>query len=289
MLLERIRAERRRRWEEAELEKMRAKAKEPKDSRWKERYSEPAPVDTGELPELPEGWGWATLEEISSPLDTICYGVVQPGEDPEGGIPLLRVCDVENGRIRATELRSISPEIDEQYSRSRLRGGEVVVTVVGTIGRVAVVSDELSGANIARAVARVVPSELIDSKWIAGALQSPRLQEWLTREAREVARKTLNVGTLAQTAIPIAPAAEMRLITRLLPSLLDQGFATAEHVAAASARLAQQDASILAKAFRGELVPQDRNDEPASVLLERIRAERQRGVQHRNSRKKVAP
>ena len=60
VLLDRIRAERRRRWEEAELAKMQAKGKMPKDEKWKERYKEPEPVDQTELPELPEGWWWAT-------------------------------------------------------------------------------------------------------------------------------------------------------------------------------------------------------------------------------------
>ncbi len=59
-LLERILVERRKRWEEAELESMRAKGKEPKDDRWKAKYKEPAAPDTSELPELPEGWCWAT-------------------------------------------------------------------------------------------------------------------------------------------------------------------------------------------------------------------------------------
>jgi type I restriction enzyme S subunit len=282
VLLERIRAERRRRWEEAELEKMKAKGRAPKDDRWKEKYQEPEPVDTDGLPELPEGWAWARVELLSSAVDAVSYGVVQPGVEAADGIPLVRVCDIEGGQVTTSDLRTISPEIDRQYERTRLRGREVLVTVVGTIGRIAVVPDTLSGANIARAVARIVPSAIIPSQWISFALQSPHLQQWLTREAREVARKTLNIGTLTQTAIPVAPADEMNAIVQLLPTMLGRGQAIEEAIVAISHELAAQDHAILAKAFRGELVPQDAADEPASVLLERIRNER--GEQSRRGR-----
>ncbi len=63
-LLERIRVERRKKWEEAELAKMKAKGKAPKGDEWKAKYKEPEPVDATGLPELPEGWCWATLGTV---------------------------------------------------------------------------------------------------------------------------------------------------------------------------------------------------------------------------------
>ena len=290
LLLQRIRAERRRQWEAVELGKMRATGKEPKSNGWKQRYEDPEPVDTSEMPELPEGWCWASLEELSSAVETICYGVVQPGSEIDDGVPLLRVCDIEEGQIRTDDLRSISHDVDRQYARSRLQGGEVVVTVVGTIGRVAVVPEALRGANIARAVARIVPLPQVQATWIGAALQTPRAQDWLAREAREVARKTLNIGTLARTAIPLAPLPEMQLIGSLVPQLLARGHSLEAAARVMLDRLDLQDQSILAKAFRGELVPQDPNDEPASVLLDRSRSQRERdGVRVARGRRPARP
>ncbi len=71
VLLERILAERRRRWEEAELEKMLAKGKPPKNDKWKAKYTEPAEPDLDGLPELPEGWCWATLDVVVEVLDRL--------------------------------------------------------------------------------------------------------------------------------------------------------------------------------------------------------------------------
>ena len=65
VLLQRILAERRRRWEEAELAKLKARGKTPKDDKWKAKYKEPAPPDTAELPELPEGWCWITVGALT--------------------------------------------------------------------------------------------------------------------------------------------------------------------------------------------------------------------------------
>ncbi len=282
-LLKRIRAERRRRWEEAELAKMRAKRIVPGDDRWKAKYEEPGAVDGEELPNLPHGWGWASADEATDAARPICYGVVQPGDDPAVGVPLVRVCDLENETIAAGRLRRITHEIDEEYARSRLAGGEVLVSVVGTIGRTAVVSDDLAGANIARAVARLAPTA-VPPAWLCLWLASPEMQTKLTLEAREVARKTLNIDTLRSAAVPLAPAAEMQLAASRAHAALGRIAKLADTVAAGDRRVAELDRSILARAFRGELVPQDPNDEPASVLLDRIRAEREAAAAAGNAR-----
>ncbi|MCO6456483.1 MAG: restriction endonuclease subunit S [Pirellulaceae bacterium] len=273
-LLKRIRAERRRQWEEAELAKMQAKGKTPKDDKWKEKYQEPEPVDTSELPELPREWCWAALGELLSAVSPLCYGVVQPGDETHHGVRLIRVCDIQDGRVNATALRRISEAIDEQYARSRVRGSEILLSVVGTIGRVAVVTSGLAGANIARAIARLTPLEHIPKRWLMHCLNTPRLQDWLVRGSREVARKTLNLGVLERAVIPVAPTMEMAETVRLVDGLLADD-AIKMLVGESSSCLQELDQSILAKAFRGELVPQNPNDEPASVLLERIRAERE--------------
>lgn len=274
-LLERIRAERRRRWEEAELEKMRAKGKAPKDDSWRGKYEEPAPIDFGPLPPLPEKWCWASVDDLLPATEPICYGVVQPGSETEGGIPLVRVCDLVDGTVEIEQLRTISAAVDEEYARSRLNGGEVLVSVVGTIGRVAIAPPETRGANIARAIARLSFTSSVPVDWAAAWLSAPYMQDRLNRDAREVARKTLNLSTLQRAPVPLAPLAEMsRIATSILRSI-----ESARRLETAYKAIQETsdtlEPALLAKAFRGELVPQDPNDEPASVLLERIRAERE--------------
>jgi type I restriction enzyme S subunit len=276
-LLKRIRIERRKKWEEGQLRKFKAAGKTPKDDTWKSKYKEPEAVDTEGLPELPWGWCWASVDEISSAKDPLCYGVVQPGDEEQGGgVPLVRVCDIGDGTISSGNLRTISSSIDEEYSRSRLRGGEVLVTIVGTIGRCAIVPPCLAGANIARAIAKLSVIEGLEPQWVLSALHSPYLQQKLVRSAREVARKTLNLSDLVQIPIPLAPSSELMVILKVIVAAQEQVAAVERATDAGSAQVNSLDQSILAKAFRGELVPQEPNDEPAFVLLERIRKEREK-------------
>ncbi len=98
----------------------------------------------------------------------------------------------------------MSLTVDQFHARSRLRGSEVLVSLVGSIGRVAV-AQALSGANIAEALAKITPGESISSRWIAFALRAPQLQDWMAHGARGVARNTLNLSVLARAQVP-APA-----------------------------------------------------------------------------------
>jgi type I restriction enzyme S subunit len=271
-LLERIRAERRRKWEETELAKLTAKGKTPLGDSWKDGYDEPGPVDTEGLPELPEGWLSLPLSQVQQPGVPICYGVVQPGEEDPHGVKLIRICDIENGQISVAGLRTIGREVDEEYSRSRVSENDILVSVVGTIGRTAIVPKEMNGVNIARALARLRVQGTIDPRWICSALNTTSLQEKLVEESREVARKTLNISTLESVEVPLPPLPEQHQIVAKLDDLLTRSRKALDALDASISSLEQLNQSTLAKAFRGELAPQDPSDEPAEVMLARLRA-----------------
>ena len=123
-LLQRILQERRRRWEEAELAKMQAKGKTPKNDKWKQKYKEPAAPDTTdlpELPELPEGWVWARLDSIASVKGGIT--VDRKRIDPTARkVPYLRVANVQRGYLDLSEIISclIIGKIDQQVLRANI-------------------------------------------------------------------------------------------------------------------------------------------------------------------------
>ncbi|MCK6502472.1 restriction endonuclease subunit S [Myxococcota bacterium] len=138
----------------------------------------------------------------------ICYGIVQPGEVVNTGNRMIRVCDLDqNGRfVDLTDIAHVSATVDEQYKRSRVHRGDILVSVVGTIGRVARVPDELDGANIARALARIrIDPHKADPDFVATLLRSPMWQRKLTADSFETARKTLNIGVLESLQLPIPP------------------------------------------------------------------------------------
>lgn len=96
-------------------------------------------------------WPLVLLEDLTDGT-AITYGVVKPGDECENGVLFIRGGDVVAGRIHANQLRTITQEVSAQYSRTLLRGGELLVSLVGNPGEVAIAPTSLAGANIARQV-----------------------------------------------------------------------------------------------------------------------------------------
>lgn len=222
---------------------------------------------------VPKSWNILSLRDVIDPDRPLCYGVVQPGEERAGGVPLIRVQDMERGGVLTNALRTISSDVDAEYKRSRVVGGELLISVVGTIGRTAIVPHGLE-ANIARAVARVACRQGISSVWVNIWLSSDALQWWLTSSSKEVARKTLNLSDLATAKVAIPSVEEQTEIVLRVEALFAYADRLEARYIAARMQVEKLTPALLAKAFRGELVPQDPSDEPASELIERITVER---------------
>lgn len=155
--------------------------------------------DMFDAPSLPK----SPLASIIDGDDRINYGVVQPGDEYPGGVPLIRVSDLMRRSGGKTSLKKIDPSIDRKYQRSRIKGNEILVSCVGSIGDVAEATEELVGCNIARAVSRVPISDPGLRTYVADYLRGETAQRYFRREIRLVAQPTLNVKQLAALEIPI--------------------------------------------------------------------------------------
>lgn len=216
-----------------------------------------------------------TLQSICVPDRVITYGVIKLGEETLAGTPCLRTSNVRWLRFELEGLKLIHPSLSAEYGRTVLRGGEVLVNVRGTLGGVAVATDDMAGWNVSREVA-VVPVDRAKanpgyiSLWIA----SDERQRWLTGVAKGVAYTGINIEDLRTLPVKLPLKDEQVEIVRRVETLFafaDRLEARLQTAQTASERLTP---ALLAKAFRGELVPQDPNDEPASELLRRLQADR---------------
>jgi type I restriction enzyme S subunit len=269
-LLKRTLEERRAMWEEAQLAKYAEAGKTPPKG-WRSKYKEPSPLDTTGLPELPEKWCWAYVEQLTPATRPCAYGVLQPGPDVADGVALVRVGDIENGRVHLEAMKHVAPDIAQKYPRTTLSGGEVLITLVGSIGRTAVVPDSLAGANTARAVGVIPLTEAVAASWVEVWFRNPaKMQEMIDR-AHEVARKTLNLEDVRAATVAIPPLIEQQEIVSEVERRLSVIEGVEAQVETNLRRAAGLRLSILKSAFAGTLVPQDPNDEPARVLLERIK------------------
>ncbi len=274
VLLTRILTARREDWEKAELKKMNAKGIKPKDDTWKRKYKMPTAAKFGIDDLLPNSWAQPSLEQATRADRPIAYGVLQPGAEFADGVPMIRVCDVANGVIDQADLKKIAPKIANQFPRTLLQGGEVLLTLVGTIGRTAIVPRELAGANVARAVGVLTPVFTTIPAWLELCLRGRKARQLLTDNSREVARKTLNLEQLREFAVPMPCLEEQRQAISRVDELLSRANAAADAIARQVKYSSGLRQATLKSVFSGRLVHQNFADEPASVLLERISAKR---------------
>jgi type I restriction enzyme S subunit len=150
-------------------------------------------------------WVSKSLSELVVSGDRINYGVVQPGDSVTSGVPLIRAGDLKGGVVDRSSLKLIAAEIESAYGRSRLRGNEILVSCVGSIGEVALVRPQDVGSNIARAVARIPLRPEFDRDFVAATLRSPQVQQHFVSELRTVAQPTLNIKQLSETSIRLPP------------------------------------------------------------------------------------
>ncbi len=267
--------------------------------------------------ELPVGWEWVRLGTLVDPRRTITYGVLKPGADEKDGIPLVKTENVQFNRVLLHFNSRITPALDEEYKRTRLLGGEVLITLVGSIGRCAIAPNEIAGANLSRSVGMVVPVDGANKQFMVYSLTALISPKFVDENCAGTAQKVLNIGTVDSMLYPLPPLAEQsRIVTRvealmrlcdaleakgqleaaqhaqLVSTLLGTLTAstTPEELAENWQRVAQHfdllldrpeaidalEQTLLQLAVRGLLVPQDPTDEPASALLQKIRAEKDR-------------
>jgi type I restriction enzyme S subunit len=169
----------------------------------------------------PKEWKIEPLENLLEG-GNVSYGIVQPGNHTTTGVPIVRVKDLRNGSILQTNPLRVSPEISNNYSRTRLKGGEVLLSLVGSVGETAIVPPEMEGWNVARAIAVLKPSSQISSRWIRLCLQSSFAQHHMGTRQTTTVQATLNLRDVRQIPIVIPPHNERNAITAAIGALDDK-------------------------------------------------------------------
>ncbi|WP_240045224.1 restriction endonuclease subunit S [Pseudomonas viridiflava] len=234
---------------------------------------------------LPSFWKKYALEQLVEPGRGVPYGIVQTGNAVSKGVSTVRCGDIKNLFIDTSGLKVVSPDIEQGYKKTRLKGGEVLLAIRGSVGNVGVAPESLRDCNISREVAMIPTLPSVLPFYLACLLQSPLGQCLLVCKVRGVAQKGINLADVKRLPVALPPYEEQIEIVHRVEQLFAFADQLEAKVASAKNRIDHLTQSILAKAFRGELVPQDPNDEPASVLLERIQAQRASAPKTRRGRK----
>lgn len=288
-LLTRILAERRRRWEEAQLQKFKEAGKAPPKD-WKAKYREPVAPDTTNLQPLPEGWCWASPAQLGN----VQLGRQRAPQHHNGKFmrPYLRVANVYEDRIELGSIYEMNFTPDE-FEAFQLHRGDILLNEgqsLELVGRSAIYRDELPGACFTNTLVRFRPDQGVlpefAQTYFRACLRSHRF--------RKLARWTTNIAHLgadrfAVMEFPLPPLPEQEAIVEAVEdqlSVIDHLDADLETKLKSAQALRQ---SILRHAFTGQLVPQDPKDEPAAELLKRIAAQREELARQTLAAKKNKP
>ena len=263
VLLERILAERRARWESQE--KRRGK------------YKEPAAPDTSDLPPLPEGWAWTNLDQLVYALEG---GNAATATDNPSERKVLRSSAVRHGFIDLSDYRYL-PHDAPKGSDPYIAPEDLLFTrLSGTleyVGNCAVVG-EMGGRNFEfpDRIFRGRSTPSVSAHYIQNCFATQDLRKGLEASAKSSAgHQRISLSDLRSFCIPLSPLAEQRRIVAEVERRLSVIQQAETAVEASLQRAERLRRSILKRAFSGQLVPQDPDDEPASALLERIRAQRE--------------
>lgn len=282
-LLARILTERRARWEAKQLAKFEEQGKTPPKD-WQKKYPEPVQPDVVDLPMLPDGWVWASVEQL---------GHVQLGRqrspDKVGGAnptPYIRAANITEAGVDLTDVLEMDFSEDERKSFN-LHVGDVLLTEASGsaehVGRPAIWKHPAGTYCFQNTVLRFTPHG-ISSEFSFNSFLAMQKLGVFRKLSGGVGINHLSAGKFSKLPMPLPPLAEQMALVELI----EQGFAAVANqdrvIAVSLQQSTAQRQNILRAAFSGQLVPQDPNDEPASVLLARIRAERAAQVPARKPR-----
>lgn len=241
---------------------------------------------------LPVGWSSKAAGGICG---FITKGTTPPKEKMTGGHGEVPYIKVYNLTFTGSLDFSIDPTFVDssthltELKRSIVKPGDVLMNIVGPpLGKVSIVPATYPEWNINQAIARFRAGDEISPAYLALCLRTEEVLSHAVSRAKATAGQfNLTLEICRELPLPVPPAEEQVEIVRRVEQLFVFADQLEAKVAAAKSRIDHLTQSILAKAFRGELVPQDPNDEPASVLLERIKAQRAAAPKARRGRKKI--
>ena len=166
------------------------------------------------------GWEFVKLGDLVH--RKIGYGIVQPGANVDVGVPVIKVNNIISGLSNIELLEKTTTDIDARYTRTRLVGGELVISLVGSVGKTAIVPKTFAGCNLVRATGLIDIKDEILAKWVKYYIDSPQGQAYINSNVNTTVQVTLNIKSLSDMPIPLPDHAIREKIVAILSSLDDK-------------------------------------------------------------------
>ena len=169
---------------------------------------------------IPKEWEHGILNDIISPARPIVYGILMPGQGVPGGVPVIKVKDIIDGIVNDDDLLLTSQDIDEEYQRSKLKKGDILLTIRGTVGRLALVPPHLDQANITQDTARI-GVVLGYPEFYRFYLETDQPRQYFAVNTLGVAVQGINLRDVRMTPVPIPQIIEQFSIAQRLKNAIE--------------------------------------------------------------------
>jgi len=202
-----------------------------------------------------EDWAERTLEELTDENCSLSYGIVQPGDDFENGLPVVRPTDMTQKYIQKSGLKFINPKLAEGYKRTKLIGNELLLCVRGTTGVISIATKELEGANVTRGIVPIrFDLNKLNQMFGYYALSSKYVQSQIKAKTYGAALMQINIGDLRKLSVLFPKSkTEQQSIVQQLDALRAETQKLEAVYQKKIANLEELRKSILQRAFSGEL------------------------------------
>lgn len=205
------------------------------------------------LGEIPAHWEVKKLWHLTPADRRIMYGIVLPGPNVDDGVPIVKGGDVAAHKLRLDRLSRTTHEIEAGYARSRLRGGDLVFAIRGSIGEVATVPDELEGANLTQDAARISYTSAVHGHWLLFALQTRPVFAQLEAGALGATIRGINIRDLKRASLAVPPVSEQRTIATFVEHETAKLDALVAKVREAIERLKELRSALISAAVTGKI------------------------------------
>jgi type I restriction enzyme, S subunit len=255
-LLQCILTERRKKWQEAQLEKMKASGKRPLDNRWKETYKDPAPPDYGNLSLLPNGWHWTSTDQLFWFVTSGSRGWAKYYSDT--GPLFLRVGNLDHDSITLDlkDKQRVRPPEGAEGIRTRVEPKDILISITADVGMIALIPEEFEEAFINQHISLVKIVSTVKSDHVAWYLASRPGQKQFQELQRGATKAGLGLDDIRSINIPLPPLEEQKEIVSQIERRLIMVDEIGRDLDADFWRIERLRQMILRKAFSGKLALQ---------------------------------
>lgn len=202
---------------------------------------------------IPAHWNVIALKRLVKPDSSISYGIVQPGESLDHGVPFVQTTNMSNGQFDLDNLQKTSAHIAAQYPRSQLVGGEVILGIRASIGSAYVVPVNLAGANLSRGVARIDCRAEMLPQYLVNYLASNSVDTYWNLAKQGSTFNEVSIETVKELLVTVPPEAEQRRLNHWLKQQTDSFNELIVEAQTASKLLQERRSALISAAVTGQI------------------------------------